>query len=212
MRPGGRGGILLMLLAAAVAFLSIAQQSAEARAKWIVKSADVCVDTDRAIPDGGRLGDFAHIPVLTRPLANGAQVLDADLRIRVTHPAVGELDILIVTPVGLMVPLTVGNGGTGDEFGAGATGCGAQFTVFDDEAGTAIQGIPPTSAPFTGSFRPEGALSAADLSWADGAWRFYVDDTVAGNQGVVEALGLSLTYRCIKGRKRCHPKLARGAK
>jgi subtilisin-like proprotein convertase family protein len=206
MSRNGRGGLLLILLAAVVAFDPFGPPTAEGRAKRIVKKADVCVDTSRAIPDGGQLGDFLHIPVPTRPLANGAQVLDADLRIRVSHPAVGELDVLLVTPVGLMVPLTAGNGGTGDDFGAGANDCGAQFTVFDDEAPTSIQGIPPTSAPFAAGFRPESPLAAADLSWADGAWRLYIDDTAAGSAGVVEALGLNLTYRCVKGRKRCRSK------
>jgi hypothetical protein len=211
MIHSGRGGVLLILLVAAVAVDPIAVPSTEARAKRIMKKADACVDTNRAIPDGGRIGDFLHIPVPTPPLANGAQVLDADLRIRATHPAVGELHVLLVTPVGLMVPLTAGNGGAGDDLGVGATGCGAQFTIFDDEAPTAFQGSSSASAPFAGRFRPESPLSAADLSWADGAWRFYLDDTVAGNAGAVEALGVSLTYRCIKGRKRCRAKTG-GAK
>jgi subtilisin-like proprotein convertase family protein len=207
---GGRGPLLLVFAAAAAACLFADVTSADAR-KRVVKQMDVCIDVDRAIPDGGRMGDFLHIPLPTRPLANGAQVLDADVRIRLTHPALAELDILLVTPVGLMVPLTLGNGGTGHDLGANATDCRADFAIFDDQAPTPISGV--TSAPFVGRFRPEGALGAAYGSWADGAWRFYLDDTVAGNQGVVEALGLGLTYRCIKGRKRCrgHPKRIRGA-
>jgi subtilisin-like proprotein convertase family protein len=209
---GGRCGFLLALLAAAVVFDLIEAPRADARAKRIVKKTDVCVDTNRPIPDGGTVGDFTQISVPTPPLANGSQVLDADLRVRVTHQAVGELHILLVTPVGLMVPLTVGNGGTGDGFGTGPTDCGAVFTIFDDQAPASIQGIPSVGTAVAGSFRPEGLLSAAFLSWADGAWRFYVDDTAGGNQGAVEALGLSLSYRCVKGRKLCRRKHGRGTK
>jgi hypothetical protein len=207
---GGRGPLLLLFAAAACLFVDVT--SADAR-KRVVKQMDVCIDTDRAIADGGRVGDFLQIPVPTRPLANGAQVLDADVRIRLTHPALRELDILLVTPVGLMVPLTLGNGGMGHDLGANATDCGADFAIFDDQAPTPISGVTSANAPFAGPFRPEGALGSAYGSWADGAWRFYLDDTVAGNHGVVEALGLRLTYRCIKGRKRCrHPRNTRGAK
>ena len=199
---GGRGPLLLLLAAAACLFATV--PIAEA-GKRIVKRTDACVDTSRSIPDDGRQGDFIQIPLPTRPLANGAQVLDADIRIRLTHPAVGDLEILLVTPVGLMVPLTLGSGGMGGDLGANATDCGADFAIFDDHAPIPIRGVTSASAPLVGRFRPEGALGAAYGSWADGHWRFYVDDTIAGNQGVVEALGMSLTYRCIKGRKRCRP-------
>jgi hypothetical protein len=52
MSRDGRGGLLLILLAAVVAFDPFGPPTAEGRAKRIVKKADVCVDTSRAIPDG----------------------------------------------------------------------------------------------------------------------------------------------------------------
>jgi subtilisin-like proprotein convertase family protein len=195
----------LVLLAAACALIAVPAAAAKPK-KTVVKSVDSCVDARLAIPDDGRAGDFVNEAVPTGHLPVGAKVLDADVGLRLTHAAVGELDILLVAPVGLMVPLTLGNGGSGDDFGGGATGCGASFTWFDDAAPTSIRSVGPAAAPFAGSFRPERPLATPNLTWGDGAWRFYFDDRVAGNPGVVEALTLSLTYRCFRKRKGCGPK------
>ncbi len=65
-----------------------------------MKRVNVCADTKLAILDGGA-GDFVNTAVRTRHLPRGAQVLDADVRVRLTHPAVGELDLLVTFPLGL---------------------------------------------------------------------------------------------------------------
>ena len=171
-----------------------------------MKTVEVCVDTQLAIPDGGRAGDFVNAAVPTGHLPVGAKVLDTKVGLRLTHPAVGELDVLLVAPVGIMVPLTLGNGGSGDDLGSGPTGCGAAFTTFDDAAPTSIREVGAANAPFVGSFRPEQPLAGPKLTWGDGEWRFYFDDLAAGNPGVVDALGLELTYRCFSKRKGCGKK------
>jgi len=207
MPTGARRWLVAVLLTYAVVLASA--PGADGRARRAVKTTDVCYDVNRPIPDEGRVGDFIELKSPTLPLANGSTVLDTDARVRIVHPAVGQLDVALVGPIGVMMPLSFGNGGDGDDFGSGPTDCGASFAVFDDEAATPIQAITPAAAPFAGSFRPEGALSVMDTNWADGLWRFYVDDTMAGNQGTVEAIGLQITYRCIVGRKRCgkhHPR------
>jgi hypothetical protein len=116
---------------------------------------------------------------------------------------VGDLSVVIVSPVGALTPLTAaGNGGDGDDFGSGGTGCGATFTTFDDEAASPIRGAPATQAPFAAPFRPHLPLAAHDGSFGSGDWRFYVDDTAAGGAGVVEALSLRLGYEYIVRKKK----------
>jgi subtilisin-like proprotein convertase family protein len=188
------------LLAVAVCGL-IAAPAAEA-GETTVKRINRCVDTKLAIPDGG-LGDFVNTAIRTSHLPRGAQVLDVDARVRLTHSAVGELDVLVTSPVGIMVPLTLGNGGLGDDLGAGATDCRGTLATFDDRAPTPIQAIGVAGSPFAGSYRPEQPLRASKLTPGDGDWRFYFDDLAAGNAGTVEAIGLRLKYRCKVERKRC---------
>lgn len=116
---------------------------------------------------------------------------------RLTHPAVGELDVLVTSPVGIMFPLTLGNGVSGDDLGSGATDCRASFATFDDQAPTPIQAITAGGAPFAGRYWPEQPLAASKFTPGDGDWRFYFDDLVVGNAGTVEAIGLKLKHRYI---------------
>jgi subtilisin-like proprotein convertase family protein len=190
------------LLALAACCLVVAS-GADARGKTATKRANVCVDTMLAIPDGGRPGDFVNTAIRTSHLPRGAQVLEADVRIRLSHPAVGELDVLVASPVGILVPLTLGNGGSGDDLGSGATDCRATFATFDDQAPISVRAITAATSPFAGSYRPEQPLAATRFTPGDGDWRFYFDDLAAGNQGAVEAIGLRLKYRCKVERKRC---------
>jgi hypothetical protein len=77
--------------------------------------------------------------------------------------------------------LSTDNGGTGENF---------TDTVFDDEATTPISG---GSAPFTGSFRPEGALSDLDGIPAAGTWILEITDDAGGDTGELVAWSLNLT-------------------
>jgi hypothetical protein len=215
----------LTLLALALAAFALAVTPAvQAKAKRVVKKAvkTLCTDTSVAIPDGPEFGDYVGGLVSTGKkcpkrlicgyggLPLGAKVLDVDAGVRVTHPSVGDLSVVIVSPVGALTPLTAaGNGGDGDDFGAGGTGCGATFTSFDDEAGAPIRGAPAAQAPFAGAFRPHLPLAAHDGSFGSGDWRFYFDDTVAGGAGAVEALSLRLSYEYIVRKKPKKPKKKR---
>ncbi len=93
-----------------------------------------------------------------------------------------ELDIHLLGPDDTTVELSTDNGGTGDNY---------TNTVFDDEASTAITA---GSAPFTGSYRPEGTLSAFDGKSSTGAnaWRLRVVDDTSGYTGTLNSWSLTL--------------------
>ncbi len=207
MTAGGR--VRWGIAVAGVAILAV--PAAQAQAKKVVRTVTktFCSDTALPIPDGPASGDFVGGLVSTGKgcpkklicgyggLPLGAKVRDVDAKLRVTHPAVGDLTVLLVNPVGGLTTLTARNGGAGADFGFGSTGCGAGFTTFDDSAPTSIEGAGPAQAPFGGSFRPQVPLSQNHGTFGAGDWRFYFDDQAAGNQGTVEAVGIRLKYRYI---------------
>lgn len=105
-----------------------------------------------------------------------------------THTFDSDLDISLVGPDGTVVPLSTGNGGSGDNYG---TGCAAR-TTFDDAAATSVVGQP---APFAGTFRPEGALSAFNGKTgaaANGTWRLRIADTFVIDTGTLQCWSLTI--------------------
>ena len=89
--------------------------------------------------------------------------------------------IELQSPVGTTVALSNRRGGRGHNF---------INTVFDDEAATAIGS---SSAPFTGSFRPDQLLSAFDGQDAFGVWTLRVADRAARDVGSINRWGIDIT-------------------
>jgi len=109
-------------------------------------------------------------------------IVDVDVQIDVTHTYDGDLDIYLISPSGTRVELTTDNGGSGDNF---------QGTIFDDEAGTDISA---GSAPFAGSYRPEGSLTAIDGETSAGDWKLEITDDAGGDTGTLNWWKLTLTF------------------
>ncbi|MDP9188536.1 MAG: proprotein convertase P-domain-containing protein [Actinomycetota bacterium] len=211
----GRRVALVAVALAAVAL--VATPAVQAKAKRVMKQAvkTFCTDTSVRIPDGPEFGDYVSESASTGKtcpkgivcgyggLPLGAVVLDVEAGIRVSHPSAGDLSVLLVSPVGTLATLTgQGNGGGGDDFGAGGTGCDAAFTSFDDQAAVPIRGATAAQAPFAGAFRPHLPLAANVGTFGAGDWRFFFDDTVPGNVGVVEAVSLRLSYKYVVRKKK----------
>lgn len=108
-------------------------------------------------------------------------VQDLNVRVNIQHSYVGDLRIYLTSPTGVMIPLVLNRGGAGDDF---------IDTVFDDEA---TQPISAGTAPFTGSFRPEGELEAVDRISAEGWWTLTVVDTAPLNSGTLLGWALEMT-------------------
>lgn len=114
-------------------------------------------------------------------------LLDVDVHLDINHPYTDDLEIFLIGPDGTEIALSVGNGGSGDNY----TG-----TIFDDEASTSIS---DAFAPFTGSFIPEEALSVFDANPVTGNWVLKVYDNELENTGTLTNYCLNLTYSIHTG-------------
>ena len=132
-----------------------------------------------AIPDSNSTGVTVNIPVSAMGTVQGTAV-----RFSATHTFVGDLGIYLRNPAGAPsatgLDLSSGNGSTGDNY---------TNTIFSDAAAVAITA---GTAPFTGLFRPEQALSVFNGSAANGTWTLRVADTSAIDTGTVTSAELAL--------------------
>lgn len=145
---------------------------------------------DVAIPDEGVATSTIAVSGLS------GQVLDVDVTTRITHTASGDLDILLTSPSGKVVPLSVGNGAVLDNVFNG--------TTWDDDADP--DGVAPyvsnaglvTDHPYADGavatpLVPQVALAAFAGDNANGNWTLTVADTVAGDVGAIDDWGLTIT-------------------
>ncbi|RMH69902.1 MAG: T9SS C-terminal target domain-containing protein, partial [Gemmatimonadetes bacterium] len=102
--------------------------------------------------------------------------------ISLTHSYDADLDIYLISPAGTRVELSTDNGGSGNDY---------LSTEFDDEASTPITSGSP---PFTGTFRPEGALSALDGESITGDWTLEITDQYNLDGGTLTIFALDLRY------------------
>lgn len=117
----------------------------------------------------------------TLPISGTDRVADVDVRVNIAHTYDGDLQVYLEHPDGTLVELFTTVGFSGDNF---------TNTVLDDEAATSITS---GAAPFTGSYRPEGLLSALDGKPAAGTWRLKVTDGDLGDTGVLQSWCLRIT-------------------
>ena len=109
-------------------------------------------------------------------------ILDVNVTVDISHPWDSDLNLFLLSPGGsITVELSSANGGSGDNYAS---------TVFDDGAATAITS---GSAPFTGSFQPEGSLADFIGTAADGVWTLSIVDTyTSGDHGVLNSWSLEI--------------------
>ena len=111
----------------------------------------------------------------------GGAITDVDVKIDIVHPYDSDLVVFLTSPSGKTVQLVSDAGGSGDNFAN---------TVFDDEASAAVTS---GAAPFTGRYRPQGALSDFDGSAPGGTWTLTVHDTGLYDVGTLRNWSLTLT-------------------
>jgi subtilisin-like proprotein convertase family protein len=117
----------------------------------------------------------------TLSIADDGVILDLDVRLDLTHTFDADLDLTLVDPAGVRIPLAQNRGGGGNDY----TG-----TAFDDEAATPISaGV----APFSGIFRPEQPLAYLDGNDLGGTWTLEIVDEVGGDSGTLNAWQLTVT-------------------
>ncbi|MBC7937656.1 MAG: proprotein convertase P-domain-containing protein, partial [Rhizobacter sp.] len=102
--------------------------------------------------------------------------------VNITHADVGDLEMVLRAPDGTVIPLTLQNGGNGNNF---TNTC---FTA------TAANPIKTGTAPFNGNFRPEGWLGAANNGQnANGIWNLCILDR-RNNSGTGTVNSWSLNF------------------
>lgn len=145
------------------------------------------------IPASGTQGDMAE---QTIAVGDAGQVQDVNVRIRLNHTFDGDLVISLVAPDGTVVTLASARGSSGDNFGSGSNDCSGTPTVFDDAAATPISS---GTAPFAGTFRPDGSLAALNGKAVNGNWRLRITDTASGDSGTLFCWSLEImraSYEC----------------
>jgi subtilisin family serine protease/subtilisin-like proprotein convertase family protein len=101
------------------------------------------------------------------------------VNVNINHTWVGDLVVKLRGPDGTTVTLFNRRGGSGHNI----------HTTFDDAAATPVG---TTVAPFTGSVRPEQALSTFVGKDARGPWQLIVQDRAAGDEGTLIGWSFSM--------------------
>ena len=109
-------------------------------------------------------------------------ISDVNLAFDITHTWVADIELTLIAPDGTRIDLFTGIGGGSNNF---------TNTILDDEASSAINS---SSAPYTGTFRPENdALSLLDGKSPNGTWTLEIKDTFAEDGGSLNDWALTIT-------------------
>jgi subtilisin-like proprotein convertase family protein len=119
-----------------------------------------------SIPDNGPSASFAiAVSGLSQATLDTSNFGVQRVCINAIHPWVSDLEFSLIAPDGTMIPLSIGNGGDGDNY---------TNTCFEQDA---PQSITAASAPFTGTFRPQGQLGLVNNGQnGNGTWTLHVLD------------------------------------
>jgi VCBS repeat-containing protein len=94
----------------------------------------------------------------------GVTIADLNLQLNINYPEVYDLNLSLTSPQGTFVPLVWWN--------SNVYGPNFQNTTFDDQAALPIGA---GDAPFTGSYQPDGDLSAVNGQGVVGTWSLRID-------------------------------------
>jgi len=110
-----------------------------------------------------------------------------------------DLTISLIAPDGTEVVLTDANGGGGNDYG---TDCGEGNTTFDDAA--AGGSITNGTAPFVGTYKPEGLLANFKGKNPNGTWRLHIQDNLKYDIGTLNCWTLNIAQSiCTDGGGAC---------
>jgi subtilisin-like proprotein convertase family protein len=118
-------------------------------------------------------------------ISDNFTILDLDVQLSITHTRDADLDVYLVSPAGTRVELFSDVGGSGDNF---------QGTILDDEAGSVITSA---SAPFTGTYRPEGNLSDFEGESVAGTWQLEIHDDRRRQAGTLDSWSILVEHSAI---------------
>ncbi len=131
-------------------------------------------DTRLRIPDQGTVTSSLTV-------SDSYPIADLNVLLNISHSFDADLDVTLIAPDGTRVALFNDVGGSGDNF---------VDTLLDDQAPTDIASA---SAPFTGTFRPQGQLAVFNGNDVNGVWTLEVTDDSWSNRGKLENWSIQVT-------------------
>ncbi len=139
----------------------------------IVENQYFSTDVPKDIPDWGTTTS-------TLDISGIGIIIDLNVKLNISHVYDDDLDVFLIAPDSTRVELFTDVGNDGDNF---------SNTILDDEAS-----IPITSgtAPFNGSYRPEGSLSLFDGKSPTGVWTLEVTDDSGSDTGTLNSWSLTI--------------------
>jgi subtilisin-like proprotein convertase family protein len=108
-------------------------------------------------------------------------VVDLNVKLNISHSYNADLAVYLIAPDGTRVELFTEIGGASKDF---------DNTILDDEASLSIT---EGSAPFDGSYRPEGDLADFRDKEISGTWILEVTDSLSGDTGTLDSWCLIVT-------------------
>ncbi len=141
---------------------------------------DVCdtnnsLDTPKGIPDNNTTGISSTISISANKI-----IRDVNVTVNIIHPWIGDLDLTLISPSGKSVLLVSSR----QDDGANYTN-----TVFDDSA---LNPLGSGTAPYTGTFSPEGTLSNFYDEASVGNWILKVVDSGPEDIGTINSWSLEI--------------------
>ncbi len=147
--------------------------------------------------DGANPGALTPVPLAVSGVTGGIWDLDLQIdgatcssaigstTVGIDHTFVNDLQISLQSPAGTTVMAISNTDGGGNNF--------CQTLLDDESAGPNIQSVVSANAPFTGTFKPNAALSAFDGETANGTWNLLAQDFFGSDTGNVRAFSLVIT-------------------
>jgi subtilisin-like proprotein convertase family protein len=135
-------------------------------------------DVPLAIPDNSPSGGASQLLV-----AESETISDLDVRIEINHTYVGDLRILLRSPLGTEVVLLDQPGVPGSGFGCGDNN---MDVVFDDASGFDPESYCSGSNPwYVGTAAPVGSLADFNGEATDGTWTLVAIDNAGADTGTI---------------------------
>jgi hypothetical protein len=195
------GRVGLIAVAALALSLVLSAPAAQARKKVVTKTFEVGVGAPAGgiplhIPDGGGGAEqLVRDPIVVRGLNPRGKIKDVNVGVRITHPFASDLEIYLATPRGV-INLSHDEGGNGNNYGNGFSGCAGGLTTFDSQTPTSIA-TPGLQAPFVGFFAPQESLDLlnglGDKKATNASWSLLVmDDNNMHGTGTVDCFQLTM--------------------
>jgi subtilisin family serine protease/subtilisin-like proprotein convertase family protein len=131
--------------------------------------------TSVPIPEVGTRTSTIFVP-------DGRSIVDAGVRVNITHGFIRDLSLTLTSPTGAVIALFTKRG---------APGANLTNTLFVS-SGTGSD-LATGTAPFTGRFRPESPLTALASQSAGGVWTLTVTDDRPLDAGTLTSWSLELT-------------------